>query len=199
MSERNELVRVVDTTTNPAPLGLLGFGLSTVLLNLHNTGLFALDTMIMAMGIFFGGIAQVIVGKMEWKKNNMFGLVAFSSYGFFWLILVCLMVLPKLGIGEAPTKLSMGWFLTVWGILSLGLFIATFNLAKMMRILFATVVVLFALLATADFLAAAGNSAAKTFQVLAGINGVACGSLAIYLALAMVINETHCKKILPLF
>ena len=35
---------------NPAPLGLLGFGLTTVLLNLANAGCFSVDTMILAMG-----------------------------------------------------------------------------------------------------------------------------------------------------
>ena len=198
MSNRNELVRIVDGTTNPAPLGLAGFGLTTLLLNLHNVGLFGMDSMIMAMGIFFGGIAQVIVGKMEWQKNNMFGLVAFSSYGFFWLSLIFITVLPSIGIGEAPTKAAMGWYLSVWGVFSIGLFIATFKLAKLMRVLFATVVVLFFLLATADFLAAAGSPAAHTVQLLGGINGVICGSLAMYLSMAMVINETHGKQVLPL-
>ena len=55
---------------NPAPLGLLGFGLTTVLLNLHNAGLFPLDTMILAMGLAYGGLAQVIVGTMEFRKGN---------------------------------------------------------------------------------------------------------------------------------
>jgi succinate-acetate transporter protein len=80
---------------NPAPLGLLGFGLTTVLLNLHNAGLFPLDTMILAMGLAYGGLAQVIVGVMEYKKGNTFGTVAFTSYGLFWWSLVLLLVLPK--------------------------------------------------------------------------------------------------------
>jgi uncharacterized protein len=198
MGDRQELKRYEENTTNPAPLGLVGFGMTTLLLNLHNIGLFEMDTMIMAMGIFFGGIAQAIVGKMEWKKNNMFGMVAFSSYGFFWIILVLLMVLPKLGIGEAPSKLSMGWFLGIWGVLSLGLWVATFKLAKMMRVLFGTVVLLFFLLAASDFLAAAGNPASGTMKIIGGIDGVICGSIALYIAIAMVINDTHCKEVLPL-
>jgi len=72
-----------DTTANPAPLGLLGFGLTTVLLNFHNAGFYELNTMILAMGIFYGGIAQIIAGMMEWKKNNTFGTTAFTSYGLF--------------------------------------------------------------------------------------------------------------------
>jgi len=72
-------VQLKDTTANPAPLGLLAFGTTTILLNLHNAGLFPLDTMILAMGIFYGGLAQVIAGIMEWKKNNTFGTTAFSG------------------------------------------------------------------------------------------------------------------------
>ena len=83
---------------NPAPLGLLGFGLTTVLLNLHNAGLFPLDTMILAMGLAHGGLAQVIVGIMEFKKGNTFGTVAFSSYGLFWWSLVALILLPKVNL-----------------------------------------------------------------------------------------------------
>ena len=86
----------IQKLANPAPLGLLGFGLTTVLLNLHNAGLFPLDTMILAMGIAYGGLAQIIVGIMEFKKGNTFGTVAFSSYGLFWWSLVALLVLPKL-------------------------------------------------------------------------------------------------------
>ncbi len=192
MNNKQELVRLVDTTTNPAAFGLCGFGMSTLLLNLHNIGLFPLDSMIMAMGIFFGGIAQVIVGNIEAKKNNMFGMVAFGSYGFFWIILVALMMIPKLGLGEAPTPKAMGWFLVVWGIFTTGLFIATFSLTKMMRVLFGSVVALFFLLAIADF---TGNA---TIKIIAGFDGIFSGSFALFLALAMVINDTFNKEIIPL-
>ncbi|MCI4443142.1 MAG: acetate uptake transporter [Lentimicrobium sp.] len=67
---------IKDTTANPAPLGLFGFGMTTILLNIHNAGFFELNSMIMAMGIFIGGV-------MEWKKGNGFGMAAFTSYGFF--------------------------------------------------------------------------------------------------------------------
>ena len=192
MSNKQELVRLVDTTTNPAAFGLCGFGMSTLLLNLHNVGLFPLDSMIMAMGIFFGGIAQVMVGNIEAKKNNMFGMVAFGSYGFFWIILIALMMIPKLGLGEAPNPKAMGWFLVVWGIFTTGLWIATFKLAKMMRVLFGSVVALFFLLAIADF---TGNT---TIKFIAGIDGIFAGGFALFIALAMVINSTFEKEIIPI-
>src|SRR5271167_4700129 len=90
-------IQIKDTTANPAPLGLLAFGMTTVLLNLHNAGFYEINSMVLAMGIFYGGVAQVIAGAMEWKKNNTFGTTAFTSYGFFWLTLVGLVILPKTG------------------------------------------------------------------------------------------------------
>lgn len=191
MTEK-QTVLLADTTTNPAPLGLTGFGLTTLLLNLHNIGLFPLDTMIMAMGLFVGGALQVIAGKLEWKKNNMFGMLAFSAYGFFWISLIVLMILPKLGWGEAPSATAMGWFLTVWGLFTLGMVVASFALSKIMRVLFITVLILFALLAAADF---TGNS---TIKLLGGIDGVICGTLALFMAMATVINDTFKKVIIPL-
>jgi len=199
--ESTKTLSIADETANPAPLGLCGFGLTTLLLNLHNAGIPGMehfDTMIMAMGLFFGGLAQAVVGKMEWKKNNMFGMVAFSSYGFFWIILVALLMLPKLGLGEAPSAISMGWFLLVWGVFSLGLWIATFAHGLFMQILFFTVVLLFMLLAIADFLKGAGSSMAGTVKMLGGIDGIICGSLALYIALATVVNDSHKRQVLPL-
>src|SRR6195952_5723409 len=92
-----------DGIANPAPLGLCAFGMTTVLLNLHNAGFFEINSMILSMGIFYGGLAQVIAGIIETKKNNTFGLTAFTSYGFFWLSLVGLIVIPSFGwVPKAP-------------------------------------------------------------------------------------------------
>lgn len=73
-----------EKSANPAPLGLMGFGMTTALLNLHNAGFYPLGSMILAMGLAYGGLAQVIAGIMEYKRGNTFGTVAFSSYGLFW-------------------------------------------------------------------------------------------------------------------
>ena len=103
---------------NPAPLGLMGFGMTTVLLNVHNAGFISLSAMILAMGLAYGGAAQVIAGILEFKKGNTFGLTAFTSYGFFWLSLVALLVLPKLGritsYNVCYTKLLPRQFLFLW-------------------------------------------------------------------------------------
>lgn len=116
---------IKDATANPAPLGLFGFGITTILLNLHNIDMYAMNTMILSMGIFYGGIAQVIAGIMEWKKGNTFGATAFTSYGLFWLSLVGILVLPKLKLGGAPDSFAMGMYLLMWGVFTMLLFVAT--------------------------------------------------------------------------
>src|SRR5918911_291009 len=112
MNETNTIV-IKDTTANPAPLGLLGFGMTTVLLNLHNAGFYELNSMILAMGICYGGGGAIIGGDMEWKKGNTFATTAFTSYGLFWFSLVVLIVLPKTGWGAAPDNTAMAAYLTM--------------------------------------------------------------------------------------
>jgi len=185
---------VIDRTGNPAPLGLMGFGMTTVLLNLHNAGFFPLDSMILAMGIFYGGLAQVIAGVMEWKKGNTFAATAFTSYGMFWLSLVALVVLPKAGLSIAgPGKeFAMPAYLVMWGVFTAVLFIGTLRLSRALQVVFGSLTLLFALLALGD---ASGN---ETITRIAGWVGLFCGASAIYTGLAQVLNEVYCKTLWPL-
>ncbi len=184
---RPQNMKVLDTTANPAPLGLMAFGMTTVLLNLHNAGFFNLGSMILCMGIFYGGAAQIIAGIMEWKKNNTFGTVAFTSYGSFWLSLVGLIVLPKLGLAAKPDELAMIAYLLMWGIFTFVLFIGTFKLTRHLQIVFGSLTVLFLLLALADY---THNPIIKT---IAGYEGIFCGCSAIYAALYQVLSELYKK------
>ena len=181
-----------DTTANPAPLGLLGFGMTTVLLNLHNAGFFPLDAMILGMGIFYGGLGQIIVGIMEWKKNNTFGATAFTSYGLFWLTLVALIILPQTGFGKAPDAAAMTAYLTMWGLFTAVLFIGTLRLNRALQFVFGSLTILFFLLAIAD---ATGN---QTIKTIAGWEGIICGLSAIYTGLAQVLNEVYGRTVAPL-
>ena len=177
---------------NPAPLGLMGFGMTTVLLNIHNAGFFPLGSMVLAMGIFYGGIAQMIAGVMEFKKGNTFGTTAFTSYGAFWLTLVALIVLPKLGYAEATPAGFMGCYLALWGVFTLFMFLGTLKSNKVLQFIFLSLTVLFFLLAVGDF---TGNEAIHTF---AGWEGMFCGASAIYLAMAEVLNEQYGRIVLPI-
>lgn len=188
----NETITIKDTTANPGPLGLVAFGLTTILLNLHNAGLFEMNTMILAMGIFMGGMVQVFVGLMEWKKNNLFGLMAFTSYGAFWISLVGLLLMTKFGWAEASSKPAMGWYLSVWGLYSFALFFVAKRASKALMLVFATVVLLFALLAAANF------TEIHEIHLAAGYVGIICGGLALYTGIAELYKVVFGKEILPL-
>jgi len=182
-----------DTTGNPAPLGLLGFGMTTVLLNFHNAGFFELNAMILAMGICYGGAAQIIAGMMEWRKGNTFATTAFISYGFFWLSLVALIVLAKLGWGVATNDKAMAAYLFMWGLFTLVMFIGTLRLHVAGQVVFGSLTILFFLLAYGDF-----ANASPGFKHFTGYEGIFCGFSAIYTGLAQVLNELYGKVILPL-
>jgi len=191
--------KVKDTTANPAPLGLLGFGITTVLLNIHNAGYYELGSVILAMGIFYGGIAQVIAGIMEWKKGNTFGMTAFTSYGLFWLSLVGLVMLPVMFHDPTTnasiftyTNTAFGWYLFMWGVFTFVMFIGTLKLNRALQFVFLSLAILFWLLAAARF----SNNA--DLAKVAGFEGIICGLSAIYTGLAQVLNEVYGRTIAPI-
>ncbi len=187
------ITQIKDTTGNPAPLGLLGFGMTTVLLNLHNAGFYELNSMILAMGICYGGAAQIIAGIMEWRKGNTFAATAFISYGLFWLSLVTLVILAKLGWGAPSDDTAMAAYLAMWGLFTAVMFVGTLRLNRALQIVFATLSILFFLLAIGDFTAASAG-----FKHFTGYEGILCGFSAIYAGLAQVLNELFGKTVLLL-
>lgn len=186
------VITIKDTTANPAPLGLMAFGLTTVLLNLHNAGVFEMNSMILAMGIFYGGIAQLIAGIIEAKKNNTFGFVAFVSYGSFWLTLVALIVIPKFGWVGAASPAAMTSYLIMWGIFTTLLFVGTLRISRSLQFIFLTLAVLFFLLAATE------NSTSTALKSFTGYEGIVCGASAIYTGAGALLNEIFGKEIVPL-
>jgi succinate-acetate transporter protein len=189
----NSIPQVRDTTANPAPLGLLGFGMTTILLNLHNAGFYELNSMILAMGVCYGGAAQIVAGIMEWKKGNTFAATAFLSYGFFWFSLVTLLVLPKLGLATASSETAMGAYLILWGLFTFMMFIATFRLHVAGQIIFGSLTLLFFLLAIGELMTVSSG-----FKHATGYEGIFCGLSAMYAGIAQVLNEVFGKTVLPL-
>ena len=191
---------VTEKLANPAPLGLLGFGLTTVLLNLHNAGFFPLDTMILAMGLAYGGLAQVIVGAMEFKKGNTFGMVAFTSYGLFWWSLVALLVLPSfsfVGI-SVPTDAALAAYFFMWGVFTFAMFFGTLKKNRALQFVFLSLAILFFLLVVRELTANVVLFGSVTINIVLGYEGIICGLSAVYLAIAEVLNETYEKTILPI-
>jgi uncharacterized protein len=186
--------QIKDTTANPAPLGLLGFGMTTVLLNFHNAGFYELNSMILAMGICYGGVAQIIAGIMEWKKGGTFASTAFISYGFFWLSFVTLVLLPKIIPSVTPSaENAVATYLAMWGIFTAVMFVGTFRLNRSLQFVFGSLTILFFLLAYGDF-----TDAGASFKQFTGYEGLVCGFSAIYTGLAQVLNELYGKVVLPL-
>ena len=187
---------MTEKLANPAPLGLMGFGMTTVLLNLHNAGFYPLDSMILAMGLAYGGLAQVIAGVMEYKRGNTFGTVAFSSYGLFWWSLVILLILPD-SIMYYPqitgaSNESMAAYFFMWGLFTFVMFFGTLKANRAVQFVFMSLAILFFLLTARDL---TGNTVLAT---ITGFEGIICGLSAVYTALAEVLNEVHGRTVLPL-
>jgi succinate-acetate transporter protein len=189
-------MRMGDKLANPAPLGLLGFGMTTVLLNLHNSGLYPLGSMILAMGLVYGGLAQVIAGVMEYKKGNTFGTLAFSSYGLFWWSLVILLLLPNFTLlspaATAAGDTAMAAYFFMWGMFTLLMFFGTLKTNRALQFVFGSLTVLFFMLMTVRL---TGN---EDLLLITGIEGIICGASAIYTGIAEVLNEVYGRTVLPL-
>jgi succinate-acetate transporter protein len=187
---------MTDKIANPAPLGLLGFGMTTVLLNLHNAGLYPLGSMILAMGLVYGGLAQVIAGVMDYKKGNTFGTLAFSSYGLFWWSLVILLLLPNFTLLSpavtVPDDTAMAAYFFMWGMFTFLMFFGTLKTNRALQFVFSSLTVLFYMLTIVRL---TGNA---DLLLITGIEGVICGASAIYTGIAEVLNEVYGRTVLPL-
>ena len=185
-------IAIADTYANPAPLGLLCFAMTTILLSAHNAGLIALDAAIVAMAVFYGGAAQIIAGIFEWRKNNTFASTAFISYGSFWLTIAGIIVFPKLGLADKPSGTTMAAYLGLWGLISFILFIGTLRLNRALQVVFFLLTVAFALLALGDL---TGNA---LLTKIGGWEGIVLGFAAMYTGLAQVLNEVYGRVVWPL-
>ncbi|MCD6235511.1 MAG: acetate uptake transporter [Thaumarchaeota archaeon] len=189
MSEKSEWA-------SPAALGLAGFGLTTVLLNLHNAGFIETPTLTFSFGFFYGGLIQIFAGLIDGKRGDIFGLTAFTSYGGFWIALSLAMLLNRLGVAEiSPVELGFAMFL--WGLFTLYLTIGSFKVSKFaVPLVFVTLTILFFLLATGFFVLASTGS--PIVIRIAGLEGILCGLSAMYASAAIVLNTHLEKQVLPL-
>lgn len=180
---------------NPAPLGLIGFGSTTILLNLHNAQIIELSVVIAAMGFAVGGIAQVIAGIYDLKCGSTFGGTAFVGYGCFWLSLVFIWLNPT-GMMLEADEMSMGFYLAIWGIISLFMFIGTLRHNRATQVVFLSLTVLFFGLAANDFLGTYLGT--DLIGIIAGYVGIFCGGAALYSAMGQVLKGEYGREILPL-
>ncbi|MCL2156846.1 MAG: acetate uptake transporter [Methanobrevibacter sp.] len=181
-----------NTFANPAPLGLFGFGITTILLSLHNAGITDLSMVILSVAVCLGGFAQVIAGIFEMKFENTFGASAFISFGFFWISMAMIWLLPTIGNVQAVDPVSIAFYLLIFGCFTSFMFLSSLKHAKILQILFAVVSVLFFLLAAADFTGIA------ILTTIAGYLGIFLGAAAMYGCVGMIVNNDWKKDIFKL-
>jgi succinate-acetate transporter protein len=186
---------MADTTANPAALGLAGFGLTTVLLSSVNAGLLPAggEPVVLPLAMAFGGTAQIIAGLMEFRTGNVFGATAFSAYGAFWWWFALLVLLGGnhvLDLSHAGS--SIGACLLLWGVFTLGLWISTFRLTRLLFGVFLTLWVTFFLLGGGALLAN------PLLHQLGGWTGLLCGALAMYGSFAIVTNTVYGREVVPM-
>lgn len=171
---------------NAGPLGLMAFGTTTILLNLYNAGLIGFSVAIVGMGIFLGGLAQIVAGLLSFKNNKTFAGTAFTAFGFFWLSLVYIW-----NNGGADLT-SMGFYLLLWAIFTTFMAIATRHHTTVSKLVFSSLALLFYLLAIGDF------TGIKLITQIGGVVGIISGLLALYDSVAQIVNEELDKEVLPL-
>ncbi|WP_194285585.1 acetate uptake transporter [Komagataeibacter medellinensis] len=190
--KRNNRMGHTFAAANPAPLGLMGFGMTTVLLNLHNAQLVPIGAAILAMGLVFGGMTQFVAGLLEYANGNTFGMTAFMAYGAFWISLVVLLFLPHWGLVPASSPALLGSYLWMWGLFTAIMAVGTLAASRAHQTVFFSLMLLFALLGSAEMFAI------PTLNVIAGYEGLFCGLSAIYLAAAEIFAEQFGRAILPI-
>ena len=185
------------STANPAPLGLAGFGLTTVLLSSINAGLLtgdasSLTAVVVPLAFSYGGVAQIIAGILEFKNGNTFGTVAFTSYGLFWWWYAFLLWTVGAGWIKAPAPVAIGLTLLLWGVFTLYMWIPTFRTNRSVWTVFLLLWITFFALAAGDLGMGAG------WRTLGGYLGIVTGIAALYTSFAEVTNTTFKREVLPL-
>jgi succinate-acetate transporter protein len=180
---------------NPAGLGLVAFGLTTVLLSLINAGVLPAggEGVVIPLALAFGGLMQIFAGAFEFKLGNTFGMTAFLSYGaFWWWFAFLLLFAHNHWIDISAAGPTVGVALLLWGVLTLYLWVSTFRLPKILFLIFLTLWVTFGLLGVGAITANA------QLTHLGGWLGIVCGSLAIYGSFGIVTNATFGRTVVPL-
>jgi len=177
---------------NPGALGLGGFALTTFLLSMINAGIIAPESigMVLPMGLFYGGLAQLLAGMWEFKTGNTFGATCFSSFGAFWIGLATMVILEGAGIIAAVPPAGLAVFLIAWGIFTLYASIASLKTSKGVVSVFVSLTLTFFLLAAGEF--------SSGFKLAGGYMGIITAIAAWYCSAAILINTNFGREVLPL-
>jgi succinate-acetate transporter protein len=189
--------RTAPKIANPAPLGLAGFGLTTVVLSAINAGVItgdnaALLAVVVPLAFAYGGVAQIIAGVLEFKNGNTFGMVAFTSYGLFWWWYALLLWTVGAGWIKPPAGNAIGLTLLLWGVFTLYMWIPTFRASLAIWTVFLFLWITFFLLAGGDLgMGSSWHTAGGWFGLITGVD-------ALYVSFAEVTNATFDRTVVPL-
>lgn len=140
MTDKN----ITTTLSNPAAVGLAGFGGTTLLLQFHNLG-WTGSGVVLCMAFAFGGLAQLVAGLQEFRTGNNFGFCVFTTYGAFWLTIAGILLGVHFNILGITTS-DIGWTLVVFTLLTAIFFIGAIRQNNATALIFVTLLVGFILL-----------------------------------------------------
>jgi succinate-acetate transporter protein len=184
----------VASIADPGPLGLAGFAMTTFILSVFNANIIgnhALEAVVLPIALFYGGIAQLLAGMWEFKKNNTFGALAFTSYGAFWMAFAAYVKFVAGGLPAAQAHEATGLFLLAWTVFTLYMLVASLRTTRVIAAVFAVLTVTFVLLS----IGALGNHLNVTKA--GGWLGLITAALAWYGSMAGVTNATWGRTVLP--
>ncbi|MHB1986626.1 MAG: acetate uptake transporter [Acidimicrobiales bacterium] len=179
------------TIADPAPLGLAAFALTTFVLSLTNANVWPAGDAALALALGYGGLAQLLAGMWEFKRNNTFGATAFTSYGAFWIsyFIFVQFVAPKMPAADVAS--TVGTFLLAWGIFTLYMTVASLRVSAAVLVVFVLLTITFFLLSIGAFQSSSG------WTKFGGWVGVATAAAAWYASFAGVTNSTFKRTVLP--
>jgi succinate-acetate transporter protein len=178
---------------DPGPLGLAAFAMTTFMLSVFNAGIMSasLEAVVLPVALFYGGTAQVLAGMWEFKKNNTFGALAFTSYGAFWLSFAALVKFIAAGLPPATAHQAVGLYLLSWTIFTLYMTIAS---AKTSGAVFGVFIILSV---TFIFLAIGELGSSTSMSKVGGYLGIITAIAAWYASAAGVTNATWKRTVFP--
>jgi succinate-acetate transporter protein len=179
---------------NPAPLGLMGFGITTFVLSMMNANLVSATAtpVVLGMAIAFGGLGQFMAGMWEFRTGNTFGAVAFTAYGAFWISFFFLVTFDAKLIPASEAGSALGLYLWAWAIFTGVMFLCSFHAARAVSVVFILLTLTFVFLGI-------GNSGGSTSTVhVGGWIGLATAAAAVYTAAGEILHASWGRDIIPL-
>ncbi|WP_370110251.1 acetate uptake transporter [Streptacidiphilus sp. MAP12-33] len=182
---------------DPAPLGLAGFALTTLVLSFVNANIIkegGAILVVLGLASFYGGLAQFIAGVLEWRRGNTFGLMAFCSYGAFWLSYWWIITHVSAATGDVHQ--AVGLYLIGWTIITAYLTLAAMRTNLAVLAVLALLTITFLLLAIGSF--QNGTPSPDAMTKVGGWFGIVTAAAAFYASAAVVVNAQHKRTVLPL-